>query len=185
MSNPNEDRPPAYERPSYEPAPPVPNADGGPLVRPKAIDTAFQASLASTAIGAISAIFMFLLDRQFLEDMANEAVKSAGSAGAISQEQAVNIYRISMIIGIAVFVGLFVLFAYKMRGGRNWGRILLTISAVLGAVSFLTAMASTGAELELMWSLAQAAFGVTAVVYMYRKESTAYFAAYKQRRLRR
>jgi hypothetical protein len=186
VSNPNEDRPPAYERPAYEPAPSLPNEEGGPLVRPKAIDTAFQASLAATAIGAVSAVFMFLLDRQFLDDIAREAVRSAGTgAGALTQEQAVNIYRISMVIGIGVFVGLNLLFTFKMRAGRNWARIVLTVFAVIGALSFLSAMTSSGAELELMWSLAQTAFGVTAVIYMFRKESNAYFLAYKQRRMRR
>lgn len=185
MSNPNEDRPPAYERPSYEPAPPLPNAEGGPLVRPKAIDTAFQASLAATAIGAVSAVFMFLLDRQFLEDLARQVMESPGADNAFTEEQLIDIYRISMIIGVGVFVGLNLLFTYKMRAGRNWARIVLTIFAVVGALSFLSAMASSGAELELMWSLAQTAFGVTAVIYMFRKESTAYFLAYKQRRMRR
>jgi hypothetical protein len=51
-------------------------------------------------------------------------------------------------------------------------------------VSFLTAMAGSGADLVLMWNLAEAAFGVTAVVYMFRPESTKYFADHKERRLR-
>ena len=185
MSNPNEDRPPAYERPSYEPAPPLPNAEGGPLVRPKAIDTAFQASLASTVIGAVSAIFTFLLDRQFLDDMAREVMATTGADAGFTEEQLVDVYRISLIIGIGVYTGLNLLFTYKMRAGRNWARLVLTIFTGIGALSFLSAMASSGAELELMWSLAQVAFGITAVVYMYRKESSAYFLAYKQRRLRR
>jgi hypothetical protein len=51
-------------------------------------------------------------------------------------------------------------------------------------MTFLTAVASSGAELSLMWSLAEVAFGVTAVVYMFRPESTKYFVETKQRRLR-
>jgi len=163
----------------------MPNTEHGPLVRPKAIDTAFQASLASTVIGAVSAIFTFLLDGQFVTDMARQVMESPGADQGFTEEQLVNVYRISMVIGIGVFVGLNLLFTYKMRAGRNWARIVLTAFAVIGALSFLSAMASAGAELELMWSLAQAAFGITAVVYMYRKESNAYFLAYKQRRLRR
>ncbi len=184
MSNPNEDRPPAYERPAYEPAPSLPNEDG-PLSRPKAIDSAFQASLVSTAIGAVSAVFTFLLDRQFVVDMTRQVMESPGADQGFTEEQLINVYRFSMIIGIGVFVGLNLLFTYKMRAGRNWARLVLTIFTAIGALSFLSAMASSGAELELMWSLAQTAFGVTAVVYMYRKESTAYFLAYKQRRMRR
>jgi len=185
VSNPNEDRPPAYERPAYEPAPALPNSEDGPLVRPKAIDSAFQASLVSTAIGAISAVFTFLLDRQFVVDMARQVMESPGADQGFTEEQLINVYRFSMIIGIGVFVGLNLLFTYKMRAGRNWARLVLTIFTAIGALSFLSAMSSSGADLELMWSLAQTAFGVTAVVYMYRKESSAYFLAYKQRRMRR
>jgi hypothetical protein len=77
-----------------------------------------------------------------------------------------------------------VLFAVKMRAGRNWARILLTIYAALGVMSFLSGVASSGPELGLMWSLADVAFAVTAVVYMFRPESTKYFLETKERRLR-
>lgn len=185
MSNPNEDRPPAYERPSYEPAPSVPNTEDGPVVRPKAIDTAFQATLASIAIGAISMVVTVLLDRASLEDMARQMMETPGTDQGFTEEQLVDVYRVALVIATALYVGLNLLFAYKMRAGRNWARIVLTVFTVIGALSFLSAMTSSGAELGLMWSLAQTAFGVTAVVYMYRKESTAYFLASKQSRMRR
>jgi hypothetical protein len=95
----------------------------------------------------------------------------------------VGAFQVILGFSIAIFAGLMLLFAFKMRAGRNWARILLTAYTAVGAWSFLSAMASSGPALELMWSLAEVAFGVTAVVYMFRPESTKYFAEHKQRRL--
>jgi hypothetical protein len=155
-----------------------------PITRPKAVDSAFQAVLASVAISTIGTVVTVLLDKALLTVWVTETLESLPPEQRLSTSAMVSAMQVLLGFSIAIFAGLFVLFAYKMRAGRNWARVLLTIYTVWGAMSFLTAMASSGAELSLMWSLAEAAFGVTAVVYMFRPESTKYFAEHKQRRLR-
>jgi hypothetical protein len=169
----------------FEPAPPVP-AGAGEIPRPKAIDTAFKASLAGAAIGAIATIVTTLLDREWLVALVRDTLSGANLPdGEQDVEAAVGTFRVAMVFGIAVFVGLSVLFAVKMRAGRNWARMVITVLAVLGVLSFLSAMAGSGAELRLIWSLAEVAFAVTAVIYMFRPESSAYFAEHRKRRLAR
>lgn len=155
-----------------------------PITRPKAVDSAFQAVLASVAISTVGTVVTVLLDKALLTAWVNETLDSLPPEQRLSTSAMVSAMQVLLGFSIAIFAGLFVLFAYKMRAGRNWARILLTVYTVWGALSFLTAMASSGPDLELMWSLAEAAFGVTAVVYMFRPESTKYFAEHKQRRLR-
>lgn len=174
--------------------PPLP-ASEGPITRPKAVDSAFQAVLASIAISALGTVFTVLLDTALLTSMVNDMmaglpepdrVGSPDEPGSVNQlpvSSVVGAFRVILGVSIVIFAGLMLLFAFKMRAGRNWARILLTAYTAVGVWSFLSAMASSGPALELMWSLAEVAFGVTAVVYMFRPESTKYFAEHKQRRL--
>ncbi|MGH3760989.1 hypothetical protein [Actinophytocola sp.] len=164
-----------------------PIQDGGgraEIPRPRAVDVAFRASLASTAIASVATVVTVLLDRAWLERFARQMLAESGRPEA-DLSTGIAIAQVSLGIGILLFAGVFVLFALKMRAGRGWARVVLTLFAVLGAVNFLTAVANTGAELGLMWSLAEVAFSVTAVIYMFRPESTTYFAEHRKRRLAR
>jgi hypothetical protein len=165
------------------PPPPIP-ASEGPITRPRAVDSAFHAVLASIAISALGTVFTILLDKALLTSMVSDMMASLPADQRGNVGGTVGAFQVIMAFSIAIFAGLMLLFAVKMRTGRNWARILLTAYTGVGVWSFLSAMASSGAELELMWSLAEVAFGVTAVVYMFRPESTKYFTEHKQRRLR-
>lgn len=155
-----------------------------PITRPKAVDSAFQAVLASVAVSAAGTVVNYLLDRALLTRWVTETMAGLPPEQRMSPGALVGAMQVLLGFSIAIFAGLFVLFALKMRAGRNWARVLLTIYTALGVWGFLASVASSGAQLELIWSLAEVAFGVTAVVYMFRPESTKYFAAVKERRLR-
>ena len=184
VSPPNDELPPDPFGPTPMPPMPPPMGEPGPLVRPKAVETAFQAVLASAAISALGTVFTVLLDRGMLTGLVTEMMATLPPEQRTNVAGMVSAFQVILAFSIVIFAGLLWLFAYKMRTGRNWARVLLTVYTAFGVYSFLTAMASSGAELALMWSLAEVAFGVTAVVYMFRPESTKYFAEYKQRRLR-
>lgn len=173
-------------RAPWEPMPPVQDGESGEIPRPKAVDTAYQAVLASAVIGALGTVVTYLLDRdellgllRSLSEQAEMPLTDSELTGMVGMMQAATGF------GIAIFLGLWLLFATKMRAGRYWARTLITILTVFRAMAFLSAMATSGAELDLMWALAEVAFLVTAVVYMFRKESTAYFVEHRRRRLAR
>jgi hypothetical protein len=167
-----------------DPMPPLSEGGGGEIPRPKAIDNAFQASLAGTAIASVATVITVLLDREWLDRLVRQVIEDTGQAG-MEVADARTMVQVSLGLGIVLFAALFVLFALKMRAGRNWARLLLTAFAAVGTINFLSAVGSTGADLELMWSLAEVAFAVTAVIYMFRPESTAYFTEHRKRRLSR
>lgn len=155
-----------------------------PIIRPKAVDSAFQAVLTAVAISAVATVVTVLLDRALLTTWVNQTLESLPEDQRLNSGAMVGAMQVILGFSIAIFAGLFVLFAVKMRAGRNWARLLLTIYTAFNVWSFLAALASEGAELTLMWNLAEVAFGVTAVIYMFRPESSKYFADHKERRLR-
>src|SRR6266498_3351174 len=150
------------------------------ITRPKAVDSAFQAVLTSVVISALGTVVTVLFDRALLTSWVTQTMNDLPPDQRMSPGALVSAMQVILGFSVVVFVGLFVLFAVKMRAGRNWARVLLTIYTAMGVWSFLTAIASSGAELKLIWSLAEVAFGVTAVIYMFRPESTKYFAQVKE-----
>jgi hypothetical protein len=170
----------------FQPEPMRPIQDGGTgaeIPRPRAIDLAFRASLASSVIAAVATVVTVLLDRDWLGRFARQMIEDSGRQ--IDLGTGIAVAKVSIGFAVALVLGLFVLFALKMRAGRSWARAILAVYAILGALNFLVAVAQTGAELSLMWNLAEVAFGVTAVVYMFHPESTKYFTEHRKRRLAR
>jgi hypothetical protein len=170
----------------FQPEPMRPIQDGGTgaaIPRPRAVDLAFQSSLASSVIAAVATVVTVLLDRDWLGRFARQMTEDSGRQ--FDLETAIAIAKVSIGLAIVLVLGLFLLFALRMRAGRSWARTLLTMFAALGVLNFLLAVADTGADLALMWNLAEVAFAVTAVVYMFRPESTAYFTEHRKRRLAR
>jgi hypothetical protein len=171
----------------HEPMRPVAAGEAAvEIQRPKSVDNAFWASIASTAIASVATIVTVLLDQAWLERFARAMLADTGQRATDADlATAISVARGSLGIGIVLFAAIFVLFAVKMRAGRGWARIVLTVFAALGVMNFLSAVASTGAALSLMWSLAEIAFSVTAVIYMFRPESSKYFLEHRKRRLAR
>jgi len=82
-----------------------------------------------------------------------------------------------------IFVGVYLLFAWKMFAGRNWARIVLT---VFGALSLLSALTPTSRTVTVnsetynvttgAWAgWVQALLAVAGIVLMYLPLSNAYF----------
>lgn len=184
VAHPNGENPDGNRPPS---APPIGDTgQDAEIVRPKAIDTAFQLSVAATVIGAIATVVTMLFDRAWLVQLTRETLAQADMPdSAADVDRMVGMFQVALGLGVLAYLALFVLFAVKMRAGRNWARVLLAVVAAVNGVNFLSAMATAGAELDLMWTLADAAFAIAAVVYMFRPESTKYFAAHKERKMRR
>ena len=82
------------------------------------------------------------------------------------------------VVATVIIAGLYVLFAFKLRAGRNWARIVLTIVAVLDLLALLTGQG--GAAVGYIGALA----AIIGCVLSYLSSSNAYFAAVKAARYR-
>ncbi|HEX4720871.1 MAG TPA: hypothetical protein VH333_00045 [Pseudonocardiaceae bacterium] len=82
------------------------------------------------------------------------------------------------VVATVIIAGLYVLFAFKVRAGRNWARIVLTIVAVLDLLALVTGQG--GAAVGYIGALA----AIVGCVLSYLPSSAAYFAAVKAARYR-
>ena len=90
-------------------------------------------------------------------------------------DQAVNVTMITAVVIAVVIAGLYLLFAFKLRAGRNWARIVLTVLAALQLLSVLTGQSTIGGYLAVLAA-------VVGVVLSFTGPSNAYFAAAKAQR---
>lgn len=125
-------------------APPPPGQQGGPP-RPTTVETAFWIAVVVPILVTVLTVISFLVGQGFSEEL------MARSLGETTPE-ALEFGRAFMLVGFGlqtffylVLTGLWILFGFKMRGGRNWARVTLTVFAALWAVQALVGLAFGGA----------------------------------------
>jgi hypothetical protein len=187
MTTPNEPGDPGQAKP-FEPMPAAPAlneqelAPAVPVNRPKSVDNAWMLWMVGAAISLLSLIFIFTVDADAIADQARKTLEGQGKTPTQKEiDDAANIFKITGVIFSLIFIGLFVLFAYKMRAGRNWARITLTVLGALSVVSTLFGL-SSASGLHLVVALIQMVLILVAVYFMYRPDANQYFAAGKVRR---
>ncbi|MFE3291071.1 hypothetical protein [Rhodococcus sp. NPDC059234] len=166
------------------PMDPIGNVDRQP---PVDVLTAFQLLCGVAALGVVN-LFASLAavygDRatyvdQLMRDLRAQDPTLNFSESTVDALMLVGL-GVSALIGLAI-TALYLLFVYKMRRGRNWARMLVTMAGVLmvflavptlfglGAGGGAGAMVSGGA------GILQAVLSVGAVVLMHRADSNRYF----------
>ncbi len=140
-------------------APPYP---GQP---PKEVELSFKLWIASIVVGLLGSILTFAM----LDDIRQQAIDDiVASTPGTDPQLAESIVNASLIGGLVfglVLLGLEVLFIVKMRAGRNWARITLT---VLGGIGVLGGLFSLGQpDLTAVTSGLSALILIGAIVTMY------------------
>lgn len=147
------------------------------VVRPKAIDTAFLLAIAGIVVGVAAAVFNTLADREHLTRLIRQTLSGTGRPFTEADVlRLVGPFRLAGGIAVALVAGLLLLAAVRARAGRNWARLLLAAFALLDTINFLSSVSASGAVPDLTWNLAGVAFTVAAVMYLFRPESSRYFA---------
>ncbi|MGW4485301.1 hypothetical protein ACWEOE_15865 [Amycolatopsis sp. NPDC004368] len=154
---PEESTPPPYGEPAR------------PAV-PTTITVAFWAFVASTVIGIVGGLLLF--------GQKDELIDAArGTNSTLSEAQLDQAANIALVIGVVIAVVialLYLLFAVKLRAGRNWARIVLTVLTALQVLSLLRSDGGT-------WlSYVSAVAAVIGVVFSFLGDSNAYIAAGRQ-----
>lgn len=125
------------------------------------------------APGTVTAAFWILLLGLILDAIGAILLLVAGIAFAGSGDAGGMAAGLSgpVLIGAAVVALLFVvielIIVFKMRAGRNWARIVITILEVLGLASLFTN--------PTFWSWGAVVLSLIAVVLMWLPASNAYF----------
>lgn len=132
--------PPGYPQGNPYAAPPAPEHDTAALSRPATINAAFWIAVVVPLLATV-----LIVVNTFLQQ---EAIRSSISA---SDPEVRELAGTAALVGIgfvvfffAVLSGLWILFGFKMRAGRNWARITLTVFASLWLlVSVLNLLGAT------------------------------------------
>ena len=168
---------PAYPNPQYG----VPQPR--PIAAPGSVQGAFGIYLITALLSLVGIVITLTSD--IYDRAINEAANAGAVSGTISADQIVSIAKtVTIVVGV-LFLALYLFFAFKMRAGRNWARIVLT---VLSGLSILS-VANTGSvtvnnrvyssTMSLVSGWVGAALAVLAIVLMYLSASNQYFREVK------
>lgn len=178
MTAPHEPYPGAAGPDSTPPAHPTPPVD---------VVTAFQLLCAVAALGVVTLAAMLLavhgdLDvhvAQLQRDVAAQDPTMVVGADAARTMLTIGL-GLTGLLGLGV-TALFLLVVVKMRAGRNWARMLVTMVGVMTVFSAVPALfglgAGTGAAAVVGGGagILQAVLAVGAIVLMHRAEANRYF----------
>ncbi|GAA1025970.1 MULTISPECIES: hypothetical protein [Amycolatopsis] len=155
---------PAYLSPSAAPA--------GARSRPAAITGAFWAYVAATLVGLAGAVFLFFSRDALADAMRRTNGQNAARLTDAQIDQAVTIGVIVAAMLAIAFALLHLLFAFKLRVGRNRARIVLTVLTALQVVSLLAGRATVIGSVS-------AVFALVGVILSFLPQASQYIAATK------
>ncbi|OXM61288.1 hypothetical protein [Amycolatopsis vastitatis] len=148
-------------------------ASAGPVAapaRPGTIEGAFWAFVASTVLGLAGGLLLFV-NWDALADTLRTANRQRGGTLTDAQiDQAATITLVVTVVIVVLIAALYLLFAFKLRAGRNWARIVLTVLTALHVISLLTAQ-------DTVFGYLAALAAVVGVVLSFTGPSNAYIAA--------
>lgn len=150
-----------------------------PAAAPADVQTSFKLWIADIVIGVVATLLLFTLPgevivpRSELPPGVDPATADAIVLGAII---------FGVVLGL-VLLALQLLFVFKMRAGRNWARIVLTVLGGIGLLGGLFGLGRTLAFLAAgglgvlvgLLSLVQLVILAAAILFMYRPAANAYF----------
>ena len=129
-------------------------------------------------VGVVTAI----ASHQAVVDALNQANMPTGPQSQPLPEDKIQ-FSANLIVGTsavmsAVIAGLFLFFAFKLRAGRNWARILLIFAALVDLLLF-----AQSDDLSAL-SIVSALIAIATIVLSYLRPSTDYIAAVRESRRR-
>ncbi len=85
---------------------------------------------------------------------------------------------VALVIGL-ILLALEIFFMFKMRAGRNWARIVLTVLGVLSILSGLYGL-TQGFTVGAIFGVISLLVVIAAIVFMYKPADRAYFSTKPQ-----
>jgi len=150
-----------------------------PGLPPREVQNAFTLWIVSIIVGLVAGILNLVVANPLA---ASRQRMHANATSGMSQAQLDTILNVSLIIG-GVFgvllLALEVFFVVKMRAGRNWARIVLTVWFGVGVAGTLLSFAfqflAPAMPISLVGGVLTVVLWGVAIRLMYRPASTAYF----------
>ncbi|MTD14502.1 hypothetical protein GIS00_11145 [Nakamurella sp. YIM 132087] len=144
----------------------------GPGPKPSAPGTVTAAFALYVLAALVSLVGVFLVFTDAGTRQIRDALRDTNT-GNMSLDDLVRVTRTITVAVVVVFLALYLFFAFMMRAGRNWARIVLT---VLSALSIASSFAGSVAATRSWATWVTLVFSILAIVLMYLAQSNQYFA---------
>lgn len=137
---------------------------------PASIEVAFWIWIVSAVVSLVFAVLAPRAKGNILDSLRQS--KPPGLAPS-QYDHTANVLITVLVVQLAVFALLYVFLAYKVRSGRNWARLTLTVLLIIGVVYglFNGSLLSSGVGLLI---------SAVAVALVYLPSASAFFAAHRR-----
>jgi uncharacterized protein (DUF983 family) len=142
---------------------------------PREIMISFWCYVGAAAIVLIGGLFAITLKQSVLDTLRNN---NTTGLTASQLETAANAAVVVAVVISVIIAGLYLLFAFKLRAGRNWARIVLTVIAAIDLLSLISITRQGGSPISYIGALA----AIAGCVLSYLPNASAYFTAVKASR---
>lgn len=144
-------------------------------VAPADVQKAFKLWIVSIAIGVLGTLVGLIFGFANREDLETTIMDNSPTLTPDEVSTTVTATLIAVAVIGLIIAGLELLFTFKMRAGRNWARIVLTVLGVLGVLFSLYGLA-TAFTIGSVLTLISIIVVIAAIVFMFKPASSAYFS---------
>lgn len=153
--------------------------------RPKDVDRAFLALMATVVLGVVASVLCLTLPVDMWVDLMKSTGSSVSGDPAITEE----IYRavgvVSAVFGL-IIAAVGTLFAFLVRSGHNWARIVITVFGGITVLSMLSVVAMPGyfgaffdagaaGAAVMVLSIVDVVLTAAAIVFLFRPAANVWF----------
>jgi hypothetical protein len=135
---------------------------------PRPVRTAVLLMYAGAALTAISLIVTVVTIHTIETAIENNSTYTPQQAHQLA---------IAAIVEYVITLGLWLLMAWANRAGQAWARIIATVLFALNTLGLLLNVVRGSASISVLFAVLVWLVGLGAVVLLWRKESSQYFAA--------
>ena len=149
--------------------------------QPMSIKRAVLLMRIGAAVAALGLVFTFLSLGQ-LKDNIREQIATSSTLDPSDYDALLRASIVFSIFTAVLGVSLWLWMAWANGRGRRWARIVATILGAINVISFLYVIGGGNlTTLALVASTINVIVGVGALVFLYRPDANAYFAAHARR----
>lgn len=158
-------------------APPVPGAPA-PASKPSSIVQAVRLMYVGAVLTLLGGLLTPLIKDDLRRSMADAMSGQPTPMTADQLEVIVNVVVVVSVVFGFIWAGVWLLMAWVIGKGKSWARVVATVLFALNLVSFLAGVAQGQATgLVLVVNLLTMLVGAAVIALLWRKDSSAYFAA--------
>jgi hypothetical protein len=145
----------------------------GHVARPTTITASFFGYLLSTVASLIAGILVMTSRQDLLDALRATNAQQGKQLSEEQLEQAVHLGQVVAVVVIVLFALVYLLLAFRLRAGKNWARIVLTVFVALQVISLVTLQGNT------IVSYISTAVAVIATILAYLPDSNSYIRQVK------